>query len=239
MVLKKEEIEWLNSFYEKVEGKLAKTSLEIGVKFPYTTKEGKYEEFTRRGDIGTWTSGFWVGIMWKAYNASGKKQYLDIVEECTKVLSWVLDNSERVTHDIGFLILLSAVAGFRLTENEEFKKFGIHGAAYLAGRFNPTTKNIIANNYSGNMVIIDTMMNIPLLFWARAVTGLTSYSDIAVLHAERTMQTHIREDGSVNHQVSFDGKTGEVIKVTRGQGYSEDSSWSRGQAWALYGFTLV
>lgn len=116
-------------------------------------------------------------------------------------------------------------------------------ANYLAGRFNPVGQFIRAWNQNPNgdvtgWAIIDCMMNVPLLYWATKETGDPRFQQIGMLHADTAMKNFIRPDGSSNHIVEFDPMTGEMVKTYGGQGYGEGSSWSRGQAWAVYGFAL-
>ena len=152
-------------------------------------------------------------------------------------------------HDVGFQYLHTAVADYRLTGDEKAKIMGLHAASLLAGRFNPTGNFIRAWN-DGNgprgetgkkpgWMIIDCMMNIPLLYWAGKEMEDPRFADIANRHAETAMRVLLRPDGSCNHIGILDPETGEVVGLPGGQGYGEGSSWSRGQAWAVYGFALA
>jgi unsaturated chondroitin disaccharide hydrolase len=140
--------------------------------------------------------------------------------------------------------LLSSVANYRLTGNLKSRRRGLHVATVLAGRFNSNGNFIRAwnskwfDNDSTGWAIIDCMMNIPLLHWASKELNDPRFSQIAMKHADTVMKNFIRPDGSVKHIVEFNPQTGEYIKNYTGQGYSEESSWTRGQSWALYGFAL-
>ncbi|WP_269431347.1 glycoside hydrolase family 88 protein [Paenibacillus algorifonticola] len=125
-----------------------------------------------------------------------------------------------------------------LTGDEDALRRGIEAANFLAARYNPVGKFIRAwNEDKYGWVIIDCMLNISLLFWASKVTGDPRYKHIAISHAETTMQHGIRPDGSTKHIISFDAENGAYLENFGGQGYSPESSWSRGTAWGLYGFT--
>jgi unsaturated chondroitin disaccharide hydrolase len=131
---------------------------------------------------------------------------------------------------------------FRLTGNSDSRNRGILAADNLAGRLNPAGRLIRAWNHGerhAGWAIIDCMMNLPLLFWASEQQKDPRYRQIAQIHANRVLECFIRGDGSARHIVSFDPETGEYIEPLGGQGYDADSSWARGQAWALYGFTLA
>ena len=147
-------------------------------------------------------------------------------------------------HDVGFMWLLTAVADYRLTGNSDSRRRGLHAANLLAGRFNPAGNFIRAWNEcpfgddATGWVIIDSMMNIPLLYWAWEETGDPRFRTIAVRHADTVMDGFFREDGSCCHIVEFDPSTGRRVRSHRGQGYAHGSAWSRGQAWAIYGFAL-
>jgi len=146
------------------------------------------------------------------------------------------------SQDVGFKIYCSFGNGYRITGNESYPAIMLQAAQSLATRFNPTVGCIKSWN-SGSRgqypVIIDNMMNLELLFWASKNGGESSLYDIAVTHAVKTIENHVREDGSTYHVVDFDPSTGEVISRKTVQGYSDESTWARGQAWGLYGFTMA
>ena len=162
-------------------------------------------------------------------------------EEKTEVwLDEALVRYEGLHHDVGFMWMHTAVADYRLTGNPESRKRALHAANLLAGRFNPTGEFIRAWNLDKTgWMIIDCMMNLSLLFWAEKETGDIRYRDIACRHADTALRCLLRPDGSCNHIAVFDPKTGELLEQPAGQGYASGSSWSRGQAWAVYGFALA
>ena len=136
--------------------------------------------------------------------------------------------------------LPTAAADYRLTKNQDSRRRGLIAANYLAARFNPTGGFLTAWNTKEKegWSIIDTMMNLPLLYWASEILGYDRFQRIAQLHADKTMKNAVRPDGSVIHILHYDVVTGEVLESFGGQGYGVGSAWSRGQAWAIYGFTM-
>lgn len=189
--------------------------------------------------------------MWLMYHETGEKRYQEIAEFTEKALDPCFDDFYGLHHDVGFMWLTSAVADYRLTGREDGKRRGLHAASLLAGRFNPAGRFIRAwNDPAGKegkedegfdnrgWAIIDCLMNIPLLYWASDVTKDPRFRQIAMLHADRVMECFVRSDGSVRHIVEFDPFTGVMVKDYGGQGYGPGSSWTRGQAWGLYGFVI-
>ncbi|MDQ0233046.1 unsaturated chondroitin disaccharide hydrolase [Metabacillus malikii] len=167
-------------------------------------------------------------------NEKFKTAAMDWDEELRKCFS---QHPNELYHDVGFQFLLTAVLKHEILENESSLGIGLEAANYLAGRFNPVGKFIRAwNGDKIGWAIIDCMMNLSLLFWASRVTGDPRYKHIATIHADTTLEYGIREDGSVCHILSFDPETGEFIESIGGQGNAPDSAWSRGNAWAIYGF---
>lgn len=211
-------------------------------KIPYTTQDGVFDDWS--GDkIWWWTNGFWGGMMWQLYNATKEELYREIALENEEKLDANLMLASGMDHDSGFRWLPTAVADYRVTGSKEAFNRGMLAANDMAGRFNPVGRFIRAWNDDGDgskagWAIIDCMMNLPLLYWANEVTRDPRYLQIAVMHADTAQKYFIREDGSANHIVAFDPATGEFADTFGGQGYAKGSSWTRGQAWALYGFTL-
>lgn len=234
------DMQWVNHFWSQLEEKLRVTSEEIGAGFPYTTKNGKYNtEFANHEGITWWTNGFWGGMMWLLYAETKEDRYMQIARSCEERLDKAFDSFNGLNHDMGFMWLPTAVADYKLTGNPRARERGMHAATILAGRFNPAGRYINAWN-GPTMVgwaIIDGMLNLPLLYWASEESGDPRYANIAKIHADMVQNTFIRSDGSSEHIVILDPMTGEVQQRLAGQGYAEGSSWSRGQAWALYGFT--
>ena len=209
---------------------------------PYTTKNGRFDDWTEH-DISWWTNGFWAGQLWQLYAAYGDSLFRTVAERIEEKLDRALMSSQGMDHDSGFRWLPSAGANYRLTGSPSSKNRLLLAANDLAGRFNLAGGFLRAWNDSGDgstagRVIIDSMMNLPLLYWASKELNDPRFSQIAVRHADTVMDAFVREDGSVCHIVDFDPYTGKRLKSEGGQGYGHGSAWTRGQAWALYGFTL-
>ncbi len=237
-----EEQIWAEQTSEKIKKKMKKVVRRNQGKIPYLTAEGRYEDMTEK-DICWWTNGFWGGILWQLYHATGEELYRSEAERLEEKLEQNLLCYRGMDHDSGFKWLLTAVADSRLTGNVKSRDRALIAANSLAGRFNPAGRLIRAWNDEGEgdlagWAIIDCMMNLPLLYWASEELRDPRFRQVAQTHADRAMETFVREDGSVNHIVVFDPVTGKMTGALGGQGMGENSCWTRGQAWAVYGFTL-
>ncbi|MFK0521796.1 glycosyl hydrolase family 88 [Paenibacillus illinoisensis] len=241
---------WVNHVVDKITAKMDWVSVKSKNKIPYTTIDGEHDDRsvhnpTRSADDGIcwWTNGFWGGMMWQLFNATGESKYKQIAEISEVKLDSCFLKFDGLHHDVGFMWLPTSVANYKLTGNPDSRKRSLHAANLLAGRYNPAGEFIRAwNDIEGEdtrgWAIIDCMLNIPLLYWASNETGDPRFKHIAMKHADTTMNTFVRPDGSVNHIVEFDSAVGGVIRTNGGQGYAEGSSWTRGQSWALYGFMM-
>lgn len=208
------------------------------LKYPRTIDEsGKLKLVSKRD----WTSGFYPGVLWSMYNLTGKEYWKDEAETYTELLESEKFNASN--HDLGFKMMPSFGLGYQLTKNESYKKVLIQSAKTLITRFNANVGCIRSWDHNRDKwefpVIIDNLMNLELLFWAWKETGDSVFYNIAVTHAKTTMKNHFRNDFSSYHVVGYNADTGEVISKNTHQGYADDSSWSRGQAWALYGYTMI
>ncbi len=233
---------WAEETAQKIEKKLTASAKRNAHKIPYTAVNGVYDDMTEK-NICWWTNGFWGGMMWQMYHATKNEMFCEIAQENEKKLDRNLMNYEGMDHDSGFKWLMTAIADYRLTGNKESKNRGLLAAANLAGRFNLAGNYIRAWNdqctgTNQGWAIIDCMMNLPLLYWAYEQTKDPRFYHIAVAHANTSEKYFIRPDGSANHIVVFDAMTGKMLESLGGQGYEVGSSWTRGQAWALYGFVL-
>lgn len=243
-VLPTEDQVWLDGVYEKIVAKMKAQVERVGTTIPYSPHDGHYKDLDRQGGLSFWTNSFWTGILWQMYNATGDEVYRTTAEGIEARMERILDDYEALDHDIGFLFLPMSVANWRKTGNEHARKNGLHAANILAGRFNPAGNYIRAwnsNAFFGDVsgwMIIDCMMNIPLLYWAAEELNDPRYRHIAIAHANTAQKYIVRPDGSSNHIVIFDAQTGEFLDNPGGQGYGQNSSWSRGQGWAVYGFSL-
>ena len=233
---------WLEQISEKIKKKMLPVTERTKGKVPYTTKNGVFDDRYAIDDC-WWTNGFWGGIMWQMFHATGKEVYRETAQWLEEKMDVNLMSSKGMDHDSGFKWLPTAVVNYRLHGNNESKNRAMLAADNLAGRFNPVGKFIRAWNDDGDAskagwAIIDCMMNLPLLYWACEETKDPRYMHIATMHADTVMEHFVRADGSVKHICEFNPLTGEYIKSQGGQGYAHGSSWTRGQGWALYGFTI-
>ena len=237
--LENETQKWAEETYEKLKTKLSAECDRIGSKIPYIAEDGVYKENKAESDIIWWTNGFWPGMLWQMYHATGEEKYRTAAEGVEKELDQAFDIYTGLHHDVGFMWLHSAVADYRITGNERSKARGLHAAHLLAGRYNPRGRFIRSwNRDRSGWVIVDSMMNIQLLFWARDVLGDPRFEYVAMDHADTLMEKTVRGDGSCNHVIVLDPTNGELLETPGGQGYASGSSWSRGQTWAIYGFAL-
>ncbi len=253
--------EWLDETYDKLLVKMKAECARVGTNIPYTTgKDGKYHDITetRWGQapdggthVGFWTNGFWPGMLWQMYEATGDEEYKKAAVGVEERLDVLLRSAETVDHDVGFLFLLSSVANYRKTGDPEARRRGLLAASLLSSRYNldgrfirawPDSMAKMTERFGGGDIrgwmIIDCMMNIPLLYWASEETGDPRFKKIAVNHAKTAQQYVVRPDGSCNHIIAFDPDSGQYLTNPGGQGYKQGSSWSRGQSWAVYGFAL-
>lgn len=233
---------WLEQTAEKLNTKMlyaAEKAAEVDF-IPYTTENGQW----KKNFINWWTNGFWPASMWQMYLATKDERYRDAAIRAEAMLDEALNNYDLLDHDVGFLWLIHSGVRYALEGNKDSYARTMRAAQHLACRFNPNgfIRAWNSADWNGNScqgwAIIDCMMNLPLLYWASEQTNDPRFRLIAMRHADTSMTAFVRPDGSCNHIVSFDPETGDVLETPGGQGYESGSSWSRGQAWALYGFTL-
>jgi len=186
-----------------------------------------------------WTSGFYPGNLWLMYGLSKNEEFKSWAEQYSQLLDG--QQYETFTHDLGFMMYCSLGTGLRFANNDSYQKDLVTAANSLKSRYNPKIGVIRSWDFGEWQypVIIDNMINLELLFWASKITKDKSYFDIAVKHAETTIENHFRNDYSTFHVVEYDTITTRPISKGTFQGYSDSSSWSRGQAWALYGYTMA
>lgn len=190
-----------------------------------------------------WCSGFWPGILWMDYAASKDEEIRKHAELYTASMQSIL-NKPVYDHDLGFLFFCSCGKGYEVTENPVYKNMILQAADSLATLYNPIVGTILAwprhiKDFGGHNTIMDTMMNLEMLFWAARNGGNPYFYDIAVKHAETTMNNHFRPDGTCFHVAVYDLDTGKFKRGCTHQGYSDSSVWVRGQSWAIYGYTVV
>ena len=207
-------------------------------KFPKTffPATGKYEF----SNSDWWCSGFYPGTLLYLYEQTNDQLLYTEAKRILKVLEKEKDNTS--THDLGFMMYCSFGNANRIAPQPEYKPIMLTSARSLSTRFNPKTGCIKSWNSKSPqdfIVIIDNMMNLELLFWASKISGDPSFRDVAITHADNTLKNHFRADHSSYHVINYNPQTGAVRQKKTAQGYSDASAWARGQAWALYGYTMT
>lgn len=210
---------------------------------PRNVLQGENKWNLRKAAREEWTSGFWSGVLWYDYEATGDPVIKQQAEHYTESLKF-LSESSAFDHDLGFLVYLSYGNAYRLTSNPAYKSVLLRTADTLATLFNPTVGTILSwprevslNGWPHN-TIIDNMINLELLFWAAKHGENKNLYDIAVSHADVTMKHHFKSDLSCYHVAVYDTIDGHFIQGLTHQGYSDESMWARGQGWAIYGYTV-
>lgn len=231
--------EWIDTVWARLDEKLSKAALKYRDIIPYTAVEGKYTDMGKT-NINWWTNGFWGGMMWLMYSGTANEEYKKTAQRSEEMLDAALENYDMLDHDAGFMWHLLSGANYRITGNQKSRSRTLHAAATLFSRYNISGGYIRAWNheYAEGWTIIDCLMNLPLLYWASEELHDDRFKKVALSHANMSLRDHIRDDGSVNHIVEHDVQTGDMITAHGGQGYSDNSCWSRGLAWAVYGMVL-
>lgn len=225
----------------RLQGKVDRMIGQLQGKTPHAARGGIYDD-TR---LDWWTSGFWPGILWVMYDVTGREHYREAAWDWDVRMEQCMIAEANFHHDVGFQFLPTAVIKHTLTGDRDGRRRGLAAANFLAGRFNlegrflrawnPTANPNAWNAANTGWAIIDSMMNLSLLFWASEELGDPRFKQIAMAHADTVLRHFIRGDGSVIHIGSFDPATGEFIEAIGGQGCGPQSAWSRGNAWALHG----
>ncbi len=226
---------------EKIAAKFRKSApiaAQMGI-LPYKSENGTWAASPHDGNA-WWTGGFWPGLMWQLYTVTREELFLTEARRVEDLLVAELSAYHGLHHDVGFMYLLSTGADYKLTGSEAARTHTLHAASLLMGRFNPVGY-IRAWNDPDKMgyAIVDCMMNLSLLFWASRQLNDPRFTNVAKVHADMTLREFLRPDGSVSHIIELDPYTGARVAEHPGQGYALGTSWSRGQAWGLYGFTLA
>lgn len=197
----------------------------------------------RKATAEEWCSGFWSGILWMDYGYSHDSIVGQAAEGYTAALRSCVYRPVY-DHDLGFIIFCSFGKGYELNHNALYRQTLLDAADSLATLFRPLVGTILSwprnvKMFGGHNTIMDNMMNLALLFWASRHGGSPLLYDIAVMHAKTTMKHHFRPDGGCYHVAVYDTLTGDFIKGVTHQGYADNSTWTRGQGWAVYGYTMV
>lgn len=223
-----------------------KKSLEVlddTTKMPRNILSDRNEHIWNCTSIYDWTSGFWPGILWYVYEFSGDSEIKRQAERFSSALYPVL-NRKPDNHDLGFMMYCSLGNAYRLTQKEEYKKILLQAADSLATLYDERVGTI--HSWPGmrqqqgwpHNTIIDNMLNLELLFWASKNGGSKHLYDMAYRHAQVTAENQFRKDYSTCHVVVYDTISGKRLAQVTHQGYADTSMWARGQAWAIYGFTM-
>ncbi|MBR2929774.1 MAG: glycoside hydrolase family 88 protein [Clostridia bacterium] len=231
---------------EKLEATLALTLAKVDFcienydgGFPGAYSSNDVYSISKKNQSG-WVQGFWPGVLWHAYELSGDVKYLDAASGYVDSFYTRIDEKLGVdNHDMGFLFVPSCVSAYELTGDERAKEAAIMAADQLLTRYHEDAGFIQAWGTFGDeaeyRLIIDCLVNLSLLYWASEVTGDAKYANVATTHFESTLKTCYRENGSTFHTYFFDPETKEPSHGATKQGASDDSSWARGQSWAMYG----
>jgi unsaturated chondroitin disaccharide hydrolase len=198
----------------------------------------------RKATAEEWCSGFWPAVLWMDYIASGDTVLLRPARGYTESLRGIAYRPV-FDHDIGFLMMCSYGKGYEVTRNDDYRQVLLASADSLATLFNPVVGTLLSwprevkPRHWPHNTIMDNMINLDLMFWAAKHGGNPLLYDLAVTHAMTTMRHHFRSDGSCYHVAVYDTISGDFIKGVTHQGYADYSMWSRGQSWAIYGYTMV
>ncbi|QNK58641.1 glycoside hydrolase family 88 protein [Paenibacillus sp. PAMC21692] len=213
---------------------------QFGLRFPHITTENRYDW----GENNDWIEGFYTGMIWLCYEYTGdaffKETGLKHLDSYRERLS---AKRELDHHDIGFLYLPSALAAWIVSGSDKGRQLALDAADHLMMRWRPDGGFLQAwgpagHPENGGRIIIDCMMNIPLLYWAYEQSGNEAYREAAICHADKSRRYLMRGDDSTYHTFYFDPESGKPIRGGTHQGFHDGSTWTRGQAWAIYGFAL-
>ena len=207
-------------------------------RYPHVMDEGRWTT-SKDGD---WTGGFWIGLLWSGYEERREERFRDSAERLLD--GFVERAAEHRNHDLGMMFVPSAVRGYELTGNPKYREAALVAASSLAQQFNNRGGFIPGWGFFGDTgwegsVLIDTLMNVPLLLWAYQETGVERFREVAIRHGDTSLAHHFRTDGSTFHVYRFDPDTGRPLGGHTYQGRGADTCWTRGQAWAITGCALL
>ncbi|WP_342479233.1 glycoside hydrolase family 88 protein [Paenibacillus sp. FSL H7-0350] len=230
---------------QAIEQTLTTTRLNVkrfGERFPIVSMgDGKYHLTGHTN----WTEGFWPGILWLSYEYSRDPEiHAAAIQATDSFHQRMLDGQALDHHDIGFLYSLSAKARWIADKDEASRLLALQAADQLMKRWRPCPQLFQAwgpegDKDNGGRIIIDCLMNLPLLCWASEQTGDPVYARASRIHAETSRRFLVRGDDSSYHTFYFDQQTGDALRGGTAQGYQDGSTWTRGQAWGVYGFALA
>lgn len=231
---------WVDEQLASILEKIRQNMTRYGDKFPSACATNGVYRIKENDD---WTNGFWTGILWLAYEIDGDEAFRLQAERNLESFQKRLDDHFILDHhDIGFLYSLSAVAGYKLTKNPAYRQMSIQAADVLLSRFQEKGDFIQAWGTCGDpkeyRLIIDSLLNLPLLFDASIFSGDPSYKEVAIKHFRKVLQTVIKVDGSTFHTYYFDPEIGKPLYGATRQGNSDGSIWARGQSWGVLGIPI-
>ena len=241
--LPKEYLDFAEATFKKIDKKMSKMTLRSRNKIPDGTDENgvhidRFEEGKPWFNKNWWCNGFWGGLNYMLYAYTKNEEYLKTGRRSEELMDQALANYDKLDHDLGFLWHLLSGASYKITGDKKSRMRNFYAANVLSSRFILNGGFIRAWNWEPNWSIIDCLMNLPLLYWASEEIGDDRFKRVAMAHADMALVDHLRPDGSINHIVEHNRETGEMVRTHAGQGCAVGSSWSRGQAWGLYGFVL-
>ena len=237
----------LSAALERIERNL----LTFSKSFPdNSTRSGIYypripRNYTVVGGNSGWTTGFWTGQLWLAFELTGSTRFKLAAQEHSESFRARLENRIDLDHhDLGFLYTPSTIADYRLTRSHRARDTAIGAATELMNRYLPAAGIFQAWGHLNDAeqrgrTIVDCLMNLPLLYFAARETGEARFARAAKLHARQTANFLVRSDGTTHHTYYFDVDSGAPRHGRTRQGAADDSCWARGQAWAIYGFALM
>ena len=225
---------------DKLYARIQRNTQAFGDQFPTVGQGATYE----LAPNDNWLAAFWPGLLWLTVVATQDADLQAYASARLPSFAERLDRQVHITHDLGFLYTLSTRAQWQITGDEAARQLALRAADMLAARYRPAGRYIqawgaVGDPDEGGRIIIDTMMNVHLLFWASAETGDPRYAEIARNHCDVSAQHLVRDDGSTNHTFFFDQETGAPIGPRTHQGYADNSLWARGQSWAIFGFATA
>lgn len=230
---------WANAIEDAIE-KTLKNIDKFEDRFPHVSENGLYQQI----DNNDWTNGFWTGMLWLCYEYTNDDRFLTAATQ--SVNSFRKRMAHKVVldhHDIGFLYSLSSKAQWIVKQDEGARQLTLQAADQLMKRWREPGQYIQAwgreaDSKEGGRIIIDCLLNLPLLYWASEQTGDSKYREAAIIQADKSKRYLVRGDDSSYHTFFFHQETGEPIGGATHQGYTNGSTWTRGQAWGVYGFAL-
>lgn len=220
---------------EYIAESMKRTVEAVGDSFPVATEKGVWEK-----DAGGWTGGYWAGMCWMMHDFTGDEYWLSQARRYTELLEPNRDDVNNI--DVGILFWPSFVHGWISTGDPRYREIGLDGARAMMKRWIPDGGYFqnwgrLGDRARAGFVIIDCLINLDHLFWAFRETGDSAFVTAAASHARQTARAHVREDGSSWQVVEFDPDSGEKLHSLHKQGHSEQTTWSRGQSWGIYGFS--